>query len=107
MWLVDELRPPRCEQCGAPVARALMGFHRDWHATQMGGGREFLETTSAPSVDQMLKLVAALKALPPVVARPEYVADLRARLVAEASSGRDAGVRTFDEAHGALDCVSE
>lgn len=85
LWLVDELLPPRCERCGAVVARALMRFHRDWHTTQGERGRQFWEAPSEPSLNQLMRLVAVLTALPPVAARPDFVAELRVRLMAEAS----------------------
>lgn len=72
--------PSRCDVCGAPVSAPLMVFHRDWHASQDGRGRQFWEAPVDPPVQQMLELVAALQALPRVRARPAFVAGLRARL---------------------------
>lgn len=43
------------------------------------------DVTSARDAD-LLELVGALRAVPPVEARPEFVSDLRARLMAEAES---------------------
>jgi hypothetical protein len=81
--------PPRgCETCGAAVAPTLRAFHREWHATQAGHGRQYWEPLPDPSLDHLTRVIAALKALRPVSARPEFVADLRARLIADATANR-------------------
>lgn len=62
-----------------------MGFHHDWHDAQIRRGpRFFEEAEDEPSVDQLLTVLAALKGVPKVSARPEFVAGLRERLLAEA-----------------------
>jgi len=66
------------------VAPKLVAFHREWHATQEGRGRQYWETVPDPSLGQLARVVAALEAVRPVAARPEFVADLRARLMADA-----------------------
>jgi hypothetical protein len=65
-----------------------MAFHREWHATQEERGRHFWETVRDPSLDQLACVVAALEAVRPVSARPKFVADLRARLMAEATANK-------------------
>lgn len=65
-----------------------MAFHREWHATQEGRGRQFWETVRDPSLDQLARVVAVLEAVRPVSARPEFVADLRARLMEEATANK-------------------
>ena len=75
-----------CRVCGALVAPGLTALHSAWHETQEGRGRQFWEEGPGPCLDQMASVVAALKALPPVRARSEFVADLRTRLLAEARS---------------------
>lgn len=62
-----------------------MAFHLDWHAASDGlGTRFFGEADEAPTLGQLLRVIAALNAAPSVSARPEFVADLRERLLAEA-----------------------
>ncbi|RHW22772.1 hypothetical protein D0Z08_31160 [Nocardioides immobilis] len=63
-----------------------MAFHREWHATQQGRGRPFWETVPDPSRDQLDRVIAVFEAVRPISARPEFVADLRARLMADAAS---------------------
>src|SRR5688500_16286514 len=58
-----------------------MAFHCEWHATQQGRGRQYWEAAPEPSLDQLARVIAALEAVQPVSARPEFVADLRARLL--------------------------
>ena len=55
-----------------------------------------------PSLDQLIGVVAALEAVRPVSARPEFVADLRARLMADttANKGRGAARRAVSEWSG-------
>lgn len=65
-----------------------MAFHREWHAAREGRGRQFWETGPDPSLDQLARVIAALEALPPVSARPEFVSGLRARLLAEATANK-------------------
>lgn len=61
-----------------------MAFHREWHAMQEGRGRHLWETVPDPSLDHLARAIAVLEAVQPVSARPEFVADLRARLMADA-----------------------
>lgn len=62
-----------------------MELHVDWHRAQEGGGTRFFELAAdEPSLDQLVRIVAALKAMSIDPACPEFVAELRARLVAEA-----------------------
>lgn len=65
-----------------------MAFHREWHASQEGRGRHFWETVREPSLDQLARVIAALEAVRPVSARPEFVADLRARLMAAITASK-------------------
>jgi hypothetical protein len=82
---VRELPGQSCNICGALVSLALMGFHRDWHEAQDGRGtRFFQEAADEPSFERLLRLIADLTATPEVSARPEFVAGLRERLMAEA-----------------------
>lgn len=67
------------------VAPRLLAFHREWHATQEGRGRQFWETVGHPS-PELARVVAVLEAVQPVSARPEFVAHLRARLMAYATA---------------------
>jgi hypothetical protein len=64
------------------VPAALMAFHVEWHAASDGHGTRFFEesTDEQPSLDQLLNVIAALRAVPQVSARPEFVATLRERL---------------------------
>lgn len=65
----------------------MMELHLDWHRAQDGGGTRFFELAAdEPSLEQLLRVVAALKAVSVDPASPEFVAGLRARLVAEARS---------------------
>lgn len=68
------------------LAPRLMAFHREWHATEDGRGRQFWRTVRDPSLDQLVRVIAVLEAVPKVSARPEFVADLRARLMADATA---------------------
>ncbi|GAB3769872.1 hypothetical protein GCM10027600_25260 [Nocardioides ginsengisegetis] len=61
-----------------------MRFHRVWHETQADGSTRFFDQDVNPDIAQVLEAVAALRAVPPVSARAEFVEDLRARLMAEA-----------------------
>jgi hypothetical protein len=81
-WLVDRPRHPNCDTCGAMVPAALMAFHVEWHATTDGHGTRFFEESpeEQPSLAQLLNVIAALRAVPKVSARPEFVATLRERL---------------------------
>lgn len=63
-----------------------MAFHREWHATQQGRGKQFWESVPDPSREQLGRVIAALEAARPISARPEFVADLRARLMAYAAA---------------------
>jgi hypothetical protein len=63
-----------------------MAFHREWHANQQGRGKQFWETVPDPSREQLDRVIAVLEAVPPISARPEFVADLRARLMADAAA---------------------
>lgn len=76
---------PSCDRCGALVSPTLMGLHLDWHRAQDGSGTRFFELAAdEPSLEQLLTVVAALKAVALDPASPAFVAELRARLVAEA-----------------------
>ena len=75
-----------CETCGASVAPSLMVFHREWHAAENGQGRRFWKTVRNPSLDQHVRVIAALEAVPKVSARPAFVTKLRAQLVADAAA---------------------
>jgi hypothetical protein len=86
---VTELEGPSCDIWGGIVSQVLMGFHRDWHDAQAGRGTRFFAEatdTDEPSLEQVLTVIAALRAVPMVSARPEFVADLRERLVTEGPS---------------------
>lgn len=80
--LVDLPRHPSCDTCGAMVPTSLMGFHVEWHAANDGHGTRFFEEAAEeqPSLEQLLSVIAALRAVPKVSARPEFVATLRERL---------------------------
>ena len=81
-WLVNQPRHPSCETCGAMVPTSLMTFHVEWHATNEGHGTRFFEEApeEQPSLEQLLSVIAALRAVPKISARPEFVATLRERL---------------------------
>lgn len=82
---MDDPAHPRCGLCRAQVPRDLMHFHALWHESQAGRStRFFCEPDVDPEVARILQVVAALRALPPVTARPEFVRELRERLVDEA-----------------------
>lgn len=67
------------------MPRTLMRLHLDWHGAQEGGGTRFFELAAdEPSLEQLVRVVAALKALSVNPPSAEFVAELRARLVAEA-----------------------
>lgn len=68
------------------VARAWMGFHRDWHASGAGRGRQFWSPADFESRDQTARGRPSSKSFEWVAARPEFVSDLRARLMMEALS---------------------
>lgn len=59
-----------------------MTFHVEWHATNDGHGTRFFAEApeEQPSLEQLLSVIAALRAAPKVSARPEFVATLRERL---------------------------
>lgn len=60
-----------------------MRFHRLWHESQKGPRAQFFDQDVDPNIAQVLEVVAALRAVPPVSASAEFVKDLRARLMAE------------------------
>ena len=65
----------------APGSDALP---RLWHESQTGRStRPFAIQDANPEVAQLLQTVAALRAIPPVTARAEFVNDLRERLMAQ------------------------
>jgi len=66
-----------CETCGASVAPRLKAFHREWHATEDA-----------------------------VSARPEFVADLRSRLMATATANDFSTPPTGDRCRRASDTDS-
>lgn len=73
-----------CGLCGAVVRRELITLHSEWHETAEGGGTHDVvgKASGDPSLDRMLRVVAALNSLPEVSARAKFVTDLRARLLA-------------------------
>lgn len=84
---MDEGTHPSCDLCQAVVPRNLTHFHRLWHKSQMGRSTPFFgDQDVGPEVAQVLRVVAALRAMPPVTAAPEFVRDLRERLMAETLS---------------------
>ena len=63
------------------VPRNLTHFHKLWHENQTGRSTQFFGDQDVdPEVAQMLQVVAALRAVPLVTARTEFVKDLRERL---------------------------
>lgn len=97
---VDELTHPSCDLCSATVPRNLTHFHQLWHESQSGQSTPFFgDQVADPEVTRLLQMVAALRAVPPVTARTEFVKDLRARLVAELlrASGRLSAVASRSE----------
>lgn len=96
--LVDAIE---CEVCWALVSRRLMAFHREWHASAEGAGRR---TFADPEpLEQHLAEAAwalsSLRSMPEASPRPEFVEDLRARLVAAAHArgARQGGLRPVGE----------
>jgi hypothetical protein len=87
-----------CDICGALVPASMMVFHRDWHAHLEGRGQRFWEMSSlAPASEtRHVRTVPAIS--PPVTARPEFVSDLRSRLMAEATSKASAARPAADGA---------
>jgi hypothetical protein len=80
--------PPReCDTCRAWVPRHLMHFHREWHASLEGRGKRLFndEINGGRDLDfqQIVQMIAALRSVPSVEARPEFVQELRTRLVTE------------------------
>lgn len=66
------------------VPRNLTHFHKLWHESKRGRSTQFFgDQHVEPEVTQLLQVVAALRAVPPVAARTEFVKDLRARLMLE------------------------
>ncbi len=88
-----------CNIRAAMVSLELMGFHHDWHDAQIGRGPRFFgEAADEPSLGQLLTVLAALKGVPKASARPEFVAGLRERLLAEAvTRPRGQETRTVQE----------
>ena len=80
-----------------------MAFHREWHAMQEGRGRQFWETVPDPSLDHLARVIAVLEAVRPISARPEFVADLRARLMADATAN-NTSTRRAAVAVAEMDC---
>lgn len=84
---VDELTHPGCDRCGALLPRDVRHFHKLWHDNQTGlSTRFFGDQDVDPPVSRLLQVAAALRAVPSVTARPEFVRDLRGRLMAGTSS---------------------
>lgn len=78
---MDELTHPSCDLCQAMVPRNLTHFHKLWHESRAGRLTQFFGDQDVdPEVAQMLQVVAALRAVPLVTARTEFVKDLRERL---------------------------
>lgn len=73
------------------MPRQLTHFHREWHASLEDRGKRFFndETSVERGLDfrQILQMIAALRSVSTVEARPEYVKELRIRLMAEAKAG--------------------
>jgi len=66
------------------VPQNLAHFHKLWHESQTGRPTQFFGHQDLdPELARMLQVVAALRAVPPVTARKEFVKDLRERLMAE------------------------
>lgn len=79
---MDELTHSGCDLCQTMVPRTLTHFHKLWHESQAGRSTRFFDGRDVDlHVTQMLQVVAALRALPPVTARAEFVKDLRERLM--------------------------
>jgi len=91
--VVDELTHPKCDLCQAVVPRNLRLFHKLWHQSQTGQSGEFFGDQDVdPEVTQMLQVVAALRSVPPVTARTEFVRDLRERLMTGTLERREAAL---------------
>jgi len=64
-----------------------MHFHREWHASLEGRGKRLFndEINGGRDLDfqQIAQMIAALRSVPSVEARPAFVQELRARLVTE------------------------
>ena len=81
---MDELTHPSCDLCQAMVPRNLTHFHKLWHESRAGRLTQFFGDQDVdPEVAQMLQVVAALRAVPLVTARTEFVKDLRGRLMTD------------------------
>jgi hypothetical protein len=73
-----------CQVCWALVPRVLMHFHRAWHDNFEG--RPFHDTSAAPkegSLEDLLGVIAQMKAMTKTRPRREFVVDLKERLMAE------------------------
>ena len=81
---MDEPSHPACHICGAVVPAALIRFHQAWHEDQVRNAPRLFESPETIHLDWLLTVVAALKAMPPVDARHEFVAELRERLMTKA-----------------------
>lgn len=81
-----------CGLCGAVVRSELITLHSEWHQTAENGGTHHVAGSDSeePTLDRMLRVVAALTSLPEVSARAGFVADLRARLIAAPPQQRTA-----------------
>lgn len=91
---VEELTHQSCDLCQAVVPRSLASFHRLWHKDQAGRPtRLFGDLDLDPEVARLLRVVAALRAVPPVEARPEFVTFLREQLMAQAPDRGSLSVR--------------
>jgi hypothetical protein len=85
---VDEPPHPSCHICGAVVPAALVGFHQAWHDDQVRPAPRLFEGPETIHLDRLFVVVAALNAMPPVDARPEFIAGLRERLMTMAGALR-------------------
>lgn len=85
---MDERTHPARGPSPATVPRSLLHFPRWWHERQASQSTQFFDDPQVDTdVTQMLQVVVALRAVSPVMARTEFVKDLRERLMAEALSG--------------------
>ena len=82
------------------MPQTLTHFHKLWHESQTGRPTQFFGKRDLdPELAQLLHVVAALRAVPSVTARTEFVKDLRERLMAETliHAGRSPSAATAAE----------
>lgn len=69
--VVDDLTHLSCDLCRAIVPRNLVRFHTLWHDSQTDQSTRFFgDQDLNPAVAQLLQVVAALRAVPPVTPGP-------------------------------------